>query len=214
MRSQMSAARKEIYGKQTAPCRQETLLNMLEIWNENWKLDEQVCPCDIHFVEWLEAEKVSGKTIYHFGTGGHHHLGLSNMKRGTPNDIFGITASPKEFDDFVKLAIEHAELSRHYQVLFGDIYLLNPRLTPAIDIATVFHLCEFRTEKQDAYGALTDRQVAETLIDMLPVGAPLLFYSGSFAYWLADPIAKALATEGRLSHAATYKTLEIYRKLR
>lgn len=187
---------------------------MLQIWDENWQLDENVCPCDIHFVEWLEAEKISGKTIYHFGTGGHHHVGLVNMRQGAPNTVLGITASPKEFDDFVKLAIEHATLSRDYQVLFGDIYLLNPRLMPEIDIATVFHLCEFRNEKQDTYGGHTDRQVADMLLNMLPEGAPLLFYSGSFAYWLADPIAKALVADGRLRHDATFKSLEIYRKVR
>lgn len=187
---------------------------MLQIWDENWLLDEKVCPCDIHFIEWLEAEKITGKTIYHFGTGGHHLLGLDNMAKGTPNTILGITASPKEFDCFVKFAIEHAELSRSYQVLFGDIYLLNPRLMPKIDVATVFHLCEFRNDTQDAYGGHTDRQVANLLLDMLPVGAPLLFYSGSFAYWLADPIAKELVSEGRMQHAGTFKTLEVYRKLR
>ncbi len=186
---------------------------MLQIWDENWQLDEQVCTCDIHFIEWLDAEQIKGKTIYHFGTGGHHHVGLVNMAKGVPNTILGITASPKEFDCFVKLAIEHAELSRSYQVLFGDIYLLNSRLMPRIDIATAFHLCEFRSEKQDAYGGHTDKQVAELLLDMLPTGAPLLFYSGSFAYWQAEPIAKALAEQGRIRHAGTFKSLEIYRKL-
>lgn len=187
---------------------------MLQIWDENWQLDEQICPCDIHFVEWLEAEQIKGKTIYHFGTGGHHLVGLDNMQRGVPNTILGITASPKEFDCFVKLAIEHAELSRSYQVIFGDIYLLNPRLMPAIDLATAFHLCEFRNEKQDAYSGHTDRQVADLMLDMLPVNAPFLLYSGSFAYWLADPIAKALVADGRLAHQGTFKSLEVYRKLR
>lgn len=185
---------------------------MLKIWDENWALDEKVCPCDIHFVEWIKAKKLTAKTIYHFGTGGHHLVGLDNMAQGAPNTVLGITASPKEFDDFVKLAIEHAELTRHYQVYFGDIYLLNPKLMPRIDLATVFHLCEFRTDAQDAYGGLTDRQVMEVLLDMLPVGAPIILYSGSFAYWLADPIAKALAAEGRIKHVETFKTLEVYQK--
>ena len=82
---------------------------MLQIWDVNWFLDVEQCPCDAHFVEWLEENKVKGKTVFHFGTGGHHHIGLANQAKGCPNDILGITASPKEFDHFVKLAIEHAE---------------------------------------------------------------------------------------------------------
>lgn len=123
---------------------------MLQIWDVNWYLDAESCPCDVHFVEWLRAESVKGKTIFHFGTGGHHHVGLTNFADGTPNSILGITASPQEFDAFEKLAIEHAQLSRNYQVLFGDIYLLNARLLPRFDIVSLFHLCEFRCDSQDA----------------------------------------------------------------
>lgn len=187
---------------------------MLEIWDEDWQLDENVCPCDVHFVEWLEKEGIAGRTIYHFGTGGHHLIGLHNMRKGAPNTILGITAAPKEFDHFVKLAIEHAELTRHYQVYFGDIYLLNPRLMPRIDIATVFHLCEFRTEKQDEYGGLTDMQVMETLLDLLPPEAPILFYAGSMGYWKSEPISKHLVAAGRLCHVERFKTLEVYHKVR
>lgn len=187
---------------------------MLQIWDEDWQLDDNVCPCDSHLVEWLQKERVSGKSIFHFGTGGHHIVGLDNMRRGTPNTILGITAAPKEQEHFVKLAIEHAELSRHYQVYFGDIYLLNPRLMPAIDIATAFHLSEFRNEHQDTYGGLTDRQVLEMLVDMLPAGGKVMLYSGSYACWLAQSIGRSMEAEGRIRHVETFKTLEIFAKLR
>jgi hypothetical protein len=183
---------------------------MLQIWDVNWYLDEAQCPCDIHFVEWLEAAAVKGATVFHFGTGGHHHVGLVNMARGAPNSILGITASPQEFDAFVKLAIEHPQLSRHYQVLFGDIYLLNARLLPTIDVATLFHLCEFRGDSQDAYGGLTDRQVVDTILGVMPTGGRLLLYSGSFAYDKALAIADALVAEGRIADAGAYKSLRIY----
>lgn len=186
----------------------------LQIWDVNWYLDVDQCPCDVHFVEWLEAEAVRGKTIYHFGTGGHHHVGLANLAKGAPNHIIAITASPKEYDDFVKLAVEHAELSRHYLAFFGDIYLTNPRLLPALDIVTLFHLCEFRSESQDAYGGLTDRQVADSFLDVLPAGGKVLLYSGSFAYQGAKPVAEALVAAGRMKHTGTYKTLEIYDKIK
>ncbi len=186
----------------------------LQIWDVDWYLDVDTCPCDVHFVEWLGEAGITGKTIFHFGTGGHHHLGLANMAKGTPNDILGITASPKEFDAFVKLAIEHAELSRHYQVYFGDIYLLNPRLLPKIDIATLFHTGEFRGDSQDAYGGLTDAQVVETLLQVMPVGGVVSFYKGSFAFDKADAIARSLVTAGRLEPMSGHKTLDFYRIVR
>lgn len=185
---------------------------MLQIWDEDWPLDANVCPCDLHFIEWLQKEKIAGKSIFHFGTGGHHIVGLDNMRRGAPNTILGITAAPKEQAHFVKLAIEHATLSRHYQCYFGDIYLLNPRLMPAIDIATAFHLSEFRNEHQDSYGGLTDRQVMEMLVDMLPAGGRVLLYAGSYAYWLAQSITRSMAIDGRIRHAETFRTVEVYEK--
>ena len=186
---------------------------MLQIWDIDWYLDVEQCPCDVHLVEWLEHQHVRGKTLFHFGTGGHHHIGLANHANGTPNDILGITASPKEFDAFVKLAIQHAELSRHYQVLFGDIYLLNKRLLPPIDIASLFHLCEFRGDSQDAYGGLTDSGVVETLLEVIPTGGLISLYTGSFAFDQADAIAKGLAAGGRLEQVESYKSLGFYRKI-
>lgn len=187
-------------------------MSTLEIWDEDWQLDEDVCPCDVHFTQWLDHAGVKGKSIYHFGSGGHHIVGMDNMRKGAPNTILSITAAPKEFDHFVKLAIEHPRLSHDYQCLFGDIYLLNPKLMPRIDIATVFHLCEFRSEKQDEYGGLTDMQVMETLLDMLPADGRVLFYARSRDYWRAEPISKELVARGRMRHVETFKTLEIYVK--
>ena len=185
----------------------------MTIWDVNWYLDVEQCPCDVHLVEWLEAERVRDRTLFHFGTGGHHHVGLANMAKGTPNTVLGITASPSEFDAFVKLAIEHADLSRHYQVLFGDIYLLNARLLPRIDIASLFHLCEFRGDSQDAYGGLTDAQVVETLLGVMPNGGLIALYTHSFAFDKADAIARQLVAAGRLEAAPGYKSLDFYRKV-
>ncbi len=185
---------------------------MLEIWDEDWQLDEGVCPCDIHFVQWLEKSGIEGKSIYHFGSGGHHIVGMDNMKKGAPNTILSITAAPKEFEHFIQLAIEQPTLSRDYQCYFGDIYLLNPKLMPRIDIATVFHLCEFRSEKQDAYGGLTDVQVMETLLDMIPADGRVLLYNKSRDWWRAEPLAKEIVARGLMRHVETFGTLEVYAK--
>lgn len=186
---------------------------MLQIWDVNWYLDVEQCPCDVHFMDWVEETGIRDATIFHFGTGGHHHVGLRNHARGAPNNILGITASPDEHKEFIKLAIENPELSRSYLTRFGDIYLLNPRLLPRIDIATLFHLHEFRGDSQDAYGGLTDRQVTEVLLDVMPEGGKVVLYSGSFAADQAIATADALCKDGRLVREGEYKSLIVYRKL-
>ena len=187
--------------------------DVLQIWDVNWYLDEAQCPCDVHFTDWLEQEAVRNRTIFHFGTGGHHHVGLRNFANGAPNTIFGITASPAEHEAFVKLAIEHATLSRDYMAWFGDIYLLNARLLPRIDIATLFHLCEFRGDSQDAYGGLTDAEVVDTLLSVMPTGGQIVLFGTSFAFAPAEKIAEALAAAGKLTRGITYKSLVFYIKV-
>jgi len=186
---------------------------MLQIWDVDWYLDEAQCPCDVHFTQWVDETKLNGATVFHFGTGGHHHLGLHNLERGAPNTILGITASPPEFQRFVELAIKHPRLSYAYQVWFGDIYLLNPKLLPDLDVATMFHTGEFRGDSQDAYGGLTDRQSVDVVLQRLRPGGRLLFFTGSFAYDKAEAIAKDLVREGLVVADGTYKSLVIFRKI-
>jgi hypothetical protein len=183
---------------------------LLHYWNAIWDLDEKQCPCDLHFVEWLHAEGISGKTIYHMGTGTHHVVGLDNLENGERNNIVAITASPGEYDAFVKHAIAHPRLSQAYSVYFGDLYLLNTALLPRFDLVTLFHLCEFRDARNDAYGALTDEEVVRRFVAHLNPGGRILFYEGSFAFPSARPILDKLVKEGVLEAAGQFKTLPIY----
>ncbi len=184
----------------------------LNIWDVNWFLDEKQCPCDVHFLEYLEQEKVKGASIFHFGTGGHHVVGIRTAENGSDNAVLGITASPQEYNDYVKLTIERPEVGRTYKAFFGDIYQLDERLLPAFDFVTLFHTGEFRTEKNDEYGALTDLQVAELLLEKLRPGGQLLFFSGSFAYDKAEAVANDLLARGLIKALPAYKTLRIYQK--
>ncbi len=185
---------------------------MLHFWDASWALDEAQCPCDVHFTQWLTEKAISGASIYHFGSGSHHHVGLDNLKRGEPNTIVCVTASPGEYDAFIKMAIAEPRLSHAYSVHFGDIYLFNGRLLPRFDVVTLFHLCEFRDERNDAYGALTDEAVLRRAIDQTNSGGFVLFYEGSFAFAFARPIIDKIAAEGLLEPVGQFKTLPIYRK--
>jgi hypothetical protein len=184
----------------------------LAIYDDVWDLDLAVCPCDQHLLDWIEASDVRGARIFHFGTGNHHLVGVRSAEDGRGNAVLGITAAPREHESYVKLVVERPEIGRSYKVLFGDIYQLEPRLLPEFDVATLFHLGEFWSEKNAAYGAMTDRELAELLIDRLVPGGRLLLYTGSFAYDKAAAIADRLEAEGRLVSAGTFATLRLCRK--
>ncbi len=134
---------------------------VMNTWDVYWGLRVSECPCDVHFVEWLEENGVSGKTIYHMGSGGHHYVGVRCAEPELDNRVLSITASTPEYEAFIKLAKEQPALLHHYTCYFGDIYTSHADLLPTFDVVTLFHACEFRNEKNDAYGALTDLQVME-----------------------------------------------------
>jgi SAM-dependent methyltransferase len=185
---------------------------MLNEWDAVWDLHEDQCPCDVHFVAFLEAQEIANASIFHFGTGAHHHVGIRTAQNGDGNAVLGITASRGEFDAYVKLALERPEISRSYKVLFGDIYILEERLLPEFDVATLFHLCEFRSEKNDAYDALTDLDLARMMIRKLRPGGWLLFYTGSMAFDATRAVIAELEARRLMEPAGAYKTLLLYRK--
>jgi hypothetical protein len=184
----------------------------MHFWDAYWGLRIAECPCDVHFVEWLRETGVKNAGIYHFGSGGHHLVGAECAKDGRGNVVLSVTAAPQEYDDYVKLLIENPDISKSYVCYFGDIYTVNARLLPPLDVVTLFHLCEFRSEKNDAYGAKTDLEVALELAKNLKAGGWMLFYTGSFAWEPAKPKVAELVRLGVIEPAGTYKTLELYRR--
>lgn len=184
----------------------------LNIWDVNWYLDEKQCPCDVHFLEYLEEKRVTGAAIFHFGTGGHHVVGIRTAENGSNNAVLGITASPQEYEDYIKLVVDRPEVGLTYKVVFGDIYQLDVRLLPRFDFVTLFHTGEFRTEANDAYCALTDLEVAELFIQRLKPGGRVLFFAGSFAFDKAEAVATKLVEKGLVSAEPAFKSLRPYRK--
>lgn len=189
----------------------------LHFWDDSWDLREKECPCDVHFIEWLDETRITDAGIYHFGTGAHHHVGIECANEHRRNAVLGITASPQEYDAYVELAKARPEVLRYYNAVFGDIYLLNERLLPAFDVVTLFHLCEFRGEKTDSYGGLTDLEVANLLTEKTIPGGYILFFTTSFAFdWDGPMSAKRVIAEWRkeqpVKRVGEFKSLEVYRK--
>lgn len=187
-------------------------MTTLNLWKSTWSLDEKQCPCDVHFLEYLEAKGAKGATIFHFGTGNHHVVGLKTATNGSNNAVLGITASRHEYDAYIDLLVENPHIGHTYKAYFGDIYQLDRRLLPQLDYASLFHVGEYRTKENDAYGALTDNEMVALVADKLKPGGEMLFFSGSFAYDKAEAAGAALVADGVLVPKGEYKTLKILEK--
>ena len=185
-------------------------MSKLNFYEIGWYLDEAQCPCDIHLVQYIDRQSIRDRTIFHFGTGEHHIVGVRCHELGTGNKVLGITASPREHDFYEKLVIEQPELGWDYKVLFGDIYQLRAELLPEFDILSLFHIGEFRTEKNDAYGALTDEAMVRLLIGRLKGLRQVILYAGSYAFDVAQRIADKLVAEGVLEPAGSFESLRIF----
>lgn len=184
----------------------------LHYWDAYWALRPAECPCDLQFIEWLDENRITDAAIFHFGTGGHHHVGIECARPERRNSVLGITASPEEHGDFVKLVIEHPEVLRFYNVVFGDIYILNPKLLPTFDAVTLFHLHEYRGERGNDYGSMSDLDVARLLTTKVRPGGHVLFYTGSFAFDPTRELIAAWERDAGVERVGMFKSLLVYRK--
>jgi len=187
-------------------------MSTLNYWNTTWSLDEAQCPCDVHFIDYLEQTSARGAAIFHFGTGNHHIVGLRMAENGSGHAVLGITASPHEYQAYIDLLIKNPRLGHTYKAYFGDIYQLDGRLLPAFDYVSLFHVGEYRTADNDSYGALSDLEMALVLADKLKPGGEMLFYTGSFAYDQAELVASELIKQRALQPAGNFKSLRILRQ--
>ena len=188
----------------------------LSFVNYQWDLRIKECPCDVHFIDWLDENSIKDASIFHFGTGGHHHVGIECAKPERRNSVLGITAAPQEIESFIAFVVDRPGLARYYTAVFGDIYLINSKLLPCFDVVTLFHLCEFRNWAHDLYGGMTDLEVTQVLTDKTRSGGYILFYPGSLGFNLAGNAAADViaqwAEESPVERVGEFKTLLVYRK--
>jgi hypothetical protein len=175
----------------------------------------QMCPCDIHFCDFLQERNLRGKSIFHFGTGGHHIVGLRNWTDGMANEILAITASPREHSRYIKRVVAKPSFGRHYKVLFADIYDLHAALLPQFDVVTLFHLYEFTPGHRVASGIrMDDAGVLDLFVSKLSPQGLLLFYEGSHGYGETRVVVERAVAAGKISFETRYKSLLIYRRER
>lgn len=185
---------------------------MLNLWKDPWPLDVKQCPCDVHFTNWLKSARVRDVTIFHFGTGDHHHVGKTETERAAGNAIIGITATQPEYVSYMDLVVSHPMVGQRYKVLFTDIYQLAPELLPDFDIVTLFHLCEFWSEANAPYARMNDLGVLEAMAAKVRPGGRMLFYTGSFAFDSARKLIDANIARLGFSGPEKVESLLVYRK--
>ena len=187
----------------------------MNYWTDKWDLHEDVCPCDVQFNDWVEREKLTGKAIYHFGTGTHHVVGRVQATNGSGNTVFAITASIEEYEAYIKLVSENPQVARNYLAYFGDIYLTNAELLPdSFDVVTLFHLCEFffPNTASAEYGGLTDLKLANLLTGKVTPGGHILFYTRSMGSEDTKKVLPEWEKANAVERVGEFKTLLIYRK--
>jgi len=175
-----------------------------------WPLIPDECPCDIHFCDYLETRAIRRRSIFHFGTGLHHVVGLRNRDATWENEILAITASPREHASYVRKAVGDAALGRHYKVLFADIYNLGATSLASFDVVTLFHLCEF-TPRGTPETRLDDAGVLDLLLSKLTESGCVIFYEGSYGFERTASLIEKAVAHGRISFAERYESLLVYR---
>jgi hypothetical protein len=151
----------------------------LNISDEAWPLRTDLCPCDTDFVAWLKARRIGGRTVFHFGTGSHHIVGVENARLKRPTRVLGVTASAAEYDSYIALVSADPALAISYKAMFLDIYTLDAGLLPEFDVVTLFHLCEFHDPVRSAYAPLDDRKLLTLFLGRLAPKGRIVFYLGS-----------------------------------
>jgi hypothetical protein len=177
----------------------------------SWPLRTEVCPCDIHFCDYLRKRDIRRRSVFHFGPGGHHLVGLRNLEDALDNEILALTLAPAEHAAYVKRVIRNPVLAKHYKVLFADIYSLSGRSLPRFDVVTLFHLAEFGG-MANASRRLDDDDVLKLFLAQLAPGGLLLFYTGSFGYAKIVPLLEHAVAQHELAFLENYQSLAVYRR--
>jgi hypothetical protein len=176
----------------------------------SWPLAPDVCPCDLDFCEYLRERALCNQSIFHFGTGGHHVVGLQNAHAMHAHDILAITASPGEYRRYQRLLAHDPSLGRRYRVMLGDIYALGAQPLPMFDLVSLFHLCEF-TPRSAAAHLLDDRGLLGLMLARLAGGGRLLFYTASNGWRRSTALLQEPVAAGVLELEENFRSLQIYR---
>ena len=178
----------------------------------SWQLQPNLCPCDLELIEYLQKNNIQDQTIFHFGTGAHHILGLENQKLVKPNEVIGITASIPEHEAYVQMCRKNRQLAKFYKVLCTDIYTLTDRSLPMLDVVALFHVGEFYMAEEADFVHHNDESMVDLFINKLNPEGKILFYTKSVGYGKAQEITELFTDQGKIYLVEKYKSLLVYAK--
>lgn len=174
---------------------------------EGWPYQPDLCPCDDDFLDWMDAQGISGPPtkIYHMGTGMHHKVGIYCVQRGL--ECHAITASVDEFR--CRPGFSPSRYPGKYYPKLGNIYQVHPETMPMVDIMTLFHLGEM----VDRFGQINSWAIDEMIKHVNP-GGYVLFYLGSpeseFKSSASDRVMQYVQYNRLISSHSYFKSLQIY----
>lgn len=177
-----------------------------------WRLVDG-CPCDVDFVDYCEARGLASQVVFHLGCGLHHVVGRALCRAERGNLVLSITTSLEELHSYAEAVLEDGELGSRYRVLFGDVYDLDARILPELDLVTLFHLCEGRDDTRPDL-ILATRTLVEQFLRRLRPGGRLFFYKGSSGRKKTAAILRLLVATGRIVPSGEHKSLDIYEAAR
>lgn len=186
---------------------------VIPIEAKGWEWHDS-CDCDQEFIEYLYDNPLHENTrIFHMGPGMHHKVGLWASNYVVPLFVQSITITPPEMDEYMRLAAADPHLNRHYQVMFGDIHLLEERMLNRYDYISLFHLGEISDQVNNLdYNGSDIRQVIHTFADHLNPHGKMLFFEKSCAWKrIEDDVEEMLHYERRWLYNG-YHWLKIYIK--
>ncbi len=154
---------------------------------------------DTRFSKWLNTRQ--GCKVFHFGTGGHHLVGLTS---GTRHFIHGVTSSPMEMMSYLRKVEDDPSIMEYYRVIYADIYKLWSDELPEYDVVSLPHLCEYSEGNNEL-----DQTILSRLVTRLRIGGEVVLFIGSTAFHQAKVIVES---HWLLKRAETVGTLQFYKK--
>lgn len=187
-------------------------MTTLNTYCKYYKLNYNECPCDVDFFEYLLNNNIKNKNIFHYGTGGHHYLGIENFNKQLNNDILGITAQKEEYISYIDLIINNPKININYKVFFSDIFTLNKNILPNFDLITLFHHGEYYDPEKNSYCNLNETTLLELMINKLNKNGLILFYKRSAGRHKSNKILQEYSEKNILVKIEEFKSIIIYKK--
>lgn len=171
------------------------------------------CGCDEMFIDYM-AHNCYKEHIFQFGTGLHHGIGLQayTHRKDSKNQVYGITISTSEHEQYARLLTMLPGLDTVYRVLLTNIYALTEESLPNFNTMYLPHMGE--------YVGRTDSSLVHSVDDESLLKVLMHNKANTYVFWLGSIAwkqTKRLLMERfgrRLRLMSQWKDLLIYKTIK